>query len=519
MTRRNGQSASLGDRGGPLGRRSAPEVVVVGGGLAGIAAALDCADAGAAVTLVDQRRHLGGLTWSFERAGRQIDGGQHVFLRCCSEYRRFLRRIGSDGDVYLQDRLEVTVLRPRPASGGEAARSRPQPPASGRLRRSRLPAPLHLAASLLAYPHLGPAERLRLVPAAMALRHLDLSDPALDEETFADWLGRHGQGPAALEALWDLVTLPTVNLSATQASAAMGAMVWKTGVLQRAGAADIGWSRIPLGVLHGQRAAAALHAAGVEVRLGEKVIGIEEVGKGPAPRWTVHTRGGPLAAKAVVVALGHLQAAHALPAGTLEHQDLLGELGVSPIIDVHLLYERPVTDLPIAAALGTTAQWIFDRTRSSGLSPGPRSPQYLAVSISGAAAHMAKRPGELAGEVAAEVATLLPAAKHVRVLDALVTKEKAATFAAVPGTAALRPRARTKREGLFVAGAWTDTGWPATMEGAVRSGRAAAAAVLSEAHMAEEEMAEVTIAHTAKTQTVTAQSAIAGAKIVEEEMA
>lgn len=468
-----------GERAGGLGLGL--EVVVVGGGLAGLSAALDCVDAGASVTLVEQRRRLGGLTWSFEHAGRQIDGGQHVFLRCCTEYRRFLRRIGSERDVYLQPRLDVSVLRPGLPAGSRGAGALDVAPIPGHLRRSGLPAPLHLGRSLLAYPHLHAGDKARLGLAAAALRRVDLGDPCLDGETFASWLGRHGQSRTAVEALWDLITLPTVNLPASQASAAMGAKVFKTGLLRHAGAADIGWALVPLGVLHGTRAASALACAGATVRTGERVTGMQEVGKGPLRRWSVSLGGESLRADAVVVAVAHLQAASILPPATVAHQEHLSELGASPIVDVHLLYDRQVTDLPIAAGIGTEAQWIFDRTASSGLVPAKDRPQYLAVSISGAAAQMRRRPAELAAAVAGEMEALLPAARHASLLDTLVTKEKAATFAAVPGSAALRPPPRTKRRGIFVAGAWTDTGWPATMEGAVRSGRAAAAALLREA--------------------------------------
>ncbi|HEX3623000.1 MAG TPA: hydroxysqualene dehydroxylase HpnE, partial [Acidimicrobiales bacterium] len=431
-----------------------PHVAVVGGGLAGLAAALECADAGARVTLVERRQRLGGLTWSFEHDGLRIDNGQHVFLRCCREYLSFLDRIGAGRDVTLQDRLDIPVVAPgRPGSA----------PKVGRLRRSGLPAPLQLAGSLLRYPHLPLARRLQLGRALNALRRLRLDDPRLDDVTFGDWLRAHGQSEAAVATVWDLITVPTVNLPAAEASLALAAMVFKTGLLEDAAAADIGWSRVPLGALHGERASAALAQAGVAVRLGARVESVRPV---PGGGFAV----GDLRVDAAVVALPHHEAAQVLPPGAVAHQSRLAELGDSSIVDVHLFFDRPVTRWPLMAAVRSPIQWVFDRTESSGLTTG----QYLAVSISASDDLFAERPDALARRIGTALERLLPAARDARVVDSLVTKERRATFRAVPGTAPLRPVARTSLPGLSVAGAWTDTGWPATMEGAVRSGRAAA---------------------------------------------
>jgi len=166
----------------------APHIAVVGGGLAGMAAALACADAGANVSVFEKRARLGGLTWSFLHDGLTMDNGQHVFLRCCTAYLDFLDRIGSAGDVELQERLDVTVLRAGGGPGTDGATE------SAVLRRDRWRAPLHLARSLLSYGLVPWAERARIGPAALALSRLDLDDPALDGQTFADWLVRHHQG-------------------------------------------------------------------------------------------------------------------------------------------------------------------------------------------------------------------------------------------------------------------------------------------------------------------------------------
>jgi squalene-associated FAD-dependent desaturase len=473
-------------RGGP----DRPRVAVVGGGLAGLAAALDCADAGAAVTLLEHRNRLGGLTWSFRHGDHWVDNGQHVFLRCCHEYLGFLDRIGAASDVELPARLDIPVVAPARRPAGE--------PRVARLRRSDLPAPFHLLGALARYPHLTVPARLGLGPAVVGLRRLRLDDPALDRQTFGAWLRRHGQSRDAIAALWDLITVPTVNLAAGEASLAMGAMVFKTGLLTDSGAADIGWSRVPLGRLHGERAATALARAGVAVRLGTRVEHLREGDVDAPDRFVVTVAGerDELVADAVIVAVPHDVAGRLLPPGSIAHQDRLGDLGTSAIVDVHLVFDRVVTQWPLMAGVRSPVQWVFDRTGSSGLagssglngeagrvddrrrSDGRR--QYLAVSMSAADELLGQHPAELVPWVTGELARLLPRVASARLVDSTVTKERAATFRAVPGTARLRPGPRTSRPGLAVAGAWTDTGWPATMEGAVSSGRAAARAALAD---------------------------------------
>ncbi|MGZ4388459.1 MAG: hydroxysqualene dehydroxylase HpnE [Gaiellaceae bacterium] len=409
---------------------------VVGGGLAGIAAALELAHGGAEVTLHEARPRLGGATFSIERDGLWMDNGQHVFLRCCTAYVELLERLGVRGDVHLQRRLEIPVLEP----GGR----------SSWLSRNGLPAPLHLAGSVARYRFLSPAERLAAVRAVLALRRLDLEDPALDERTFGDWLAEHGQSASVQERFWDLIVLPTVNLRSADASLALATKVFQTGLLEDAAAADIGWSAVPLGQRHGESAERALAAAGVEVRLRAPVGALGELDADP-----------------VVVAVPHREAAELVPGAASA-----AGLGSAPIVNLHVVYDRRVTDLSLAAGVGTPVQYVFDRTGSHGITEG----QYLAVSLSGAFEYDRKKVDELRALFVPELARLFPAAGKASVERFFVTREPHATFRQGPGTAALRRV--TPPDGVFVAGAWTDTGWPATMEGAVRSGVAAARAAL-----------------------------------------
>lgn len=446
----------------------APHVVVIGGGLAGISAALACADAGARVTLLEKRVRLGGLTWSFTHDGLTMDNGQHVFLRCCSAYLDFLDRIGSAGDVYVQPRLDLRVLRARP--GG--------PPEQARLRAGRARAPLHLLPSLASYKFVPPSQRALVGLGALALSRLDLDDPALDGQSFEDWLLAHSQGREALANLWDLICVPTVNLPAKEASLAMAAKVFQTGLLSEAHAADIGWSRLPLGALHGERANRALVKAGAQVHLGTAAhkVALQEGGG-----FCVYAEGGQLLADAVVVALPHDRVEALLPPGALPAGVRPSRLGNSPILNVHVHFDRRVTDLELAASLGAPALWVFDRTAPSGATVG----QYLAVSVSAADAYLGVRPEVLGAQVVSALRDLFPLARQAEVLATFVTREHRATFRAVPGSAAHRAPQRTQLAGLALAGAWTSTGWPPTMEGAVRSGIAAARAALAGAGQRE----------------------------------
>ena len=435
-------------------------VVVVGGGLAGLSAALYCADAGASVVLLERRHRLGGATWSFKRNGVWYDNGQHVFMRCCTAYRSFLRRIGSEGGVYLQPRLEVPVLQP----GGRA----------GVISRSDVRAPFHLMASLLSYPHLSLPGRLSVVRTALALRRLDPDDPALDRMSFGEWLERRGADRRSVETFWNLIVLPTVNLPAYESSLKLAVKVFVTGLLGGAPEdADIGWSRLPLGELHAVAARRALKAVGAEVHTRAAVEAVR-AGQEGAP--VVFAAGQSWEADAVVVAVPHDQVASLLPEGNFPDGGRPEDLGRSPIVNIGLVYDRPVTELRIAAAIDSELQFVFDRTEASGLDDGR---QCLAVSLSAADAYIGMKSANLVARFKAEMERLFPAASVARVTESVVTREQVATFAGTPGSDRLRLPPKSGLTGVFLAGAWCDTGWPATMEGAVRSGVSAARLALA----------------------------------------
>lgn len=435
--------------------------VVVGGGLAGVTAALALADAQVGVTLLEGRPRLGGLACSFQRGDLTVDNGQHVYLRCCTAYRWFLGRIGGAQLAPLQDRLDVPVLD----------LTRPEGQRLGRLRRDALPVPLHLARSLATYPHLSLADRARAGRAALALKRLDPADPALDTQNFGSWLAAHGQSERAVEALWDLVGVATLNAVADDSSLSLAAMVFRTGLLSDPGAADIGWARVPLGELHDRLAREALGSAGVRTEVRTRVTSVSADGSGG---WSVQVPGETIRADAVVLAVPQREAHRLLPAGALDAPERLLDIGTAPILNIHVVYDRPVLSHPFFVALGTPVQWVFDRTAASGLKRG----QYLALSQSVAQNDIDEPVAALRARYLPELERLLPRTRDARVEDFFVTRERNATFVPAPGVGRLRPGARTKAPGLYLAGAWTATGWPATMESAVRSGVGAAQAAL-----------------------------------------
>ena len=408
--------------------------VVVGGGLAGLAAALDLADGGHAVTLVEARPTLGGAVQTLPaRDGDPTpppDNGQHIALGACTEYLAFLARIGQSNAIARRP-LALPVVD---ESGRTAILG------AGGWR-------------LLRYRHVSLADRLAV---ARVVRRLAGLDPAEhDGLTFADLLRSLGQSDTAIDRFWDVFMRPALNDRSEEASAALALFTVRTGLLGPRGASDLVLPIAPLGAMHGDAAGRALAAAGAEIRLRARAAALE-------PGAVVLAEGERVAADAVVVALPPAESAR-----------LLGEepppLEDSPIVSAHLLFDRPLLGFPLAALLGSPAHWLFDRGRLTDARPA--TGQYLTVVSSGVPELLERRARELVALLADAVTDRLGPA---RLLWSRVSREPAATFAGRPGTEAVRPGPETGRPGVVRAGAWTHTGWPATMEGAIRSGRRAA---------------------------------------------
>lgn len=429
--------------------------MVCGGGLAGLAAACEASLLGAEVTLVERRPFLGGKAYSFvhDATSTEVDNGQHVFLGCCTAYIAFLRLIGAYANTTLQPLLDAPV---RDRAGR-----------SGALRASRLPAPLHLGPSFLTYPLLSGAEKANATRALAALGVLRPGQrEELDEVTFAEWLVAHGQSPGAIERFWDLIVLPTCNDRSDRVSAALAAFVFQEGFFRTRTGSAIGWSRVGLTRLVDPPVRRFLERRGVRILTGHGVAGV-------CGTSVELSSGEVLTGDVVVLALPPERVCEVCPDSLPDHVALES----SPIVNVHVWYDRPVMDQLFTAIVDSPAQWVFNRTAMTG---GDGPGQHLAVSISGARAEVVQPKPDLIATITSELAYVFPAAANATVEKTVCVKEPDATFAAAPGQAASRPGTRSPVDGVVLAGAWTDTGWPATMEGAVRSGMLAARAAATE---------------------------------------
>jgi hydroxysqualene dehydroxylase len=438
-------------------------VLIAGGGLAGVAAACELADRGCRVILLEKRPFLGGRAYSHhdEASGTIVDNGQHVFLGCCTEYIGLLKRLGVFDRVHLQKRLRVPVID---KIWGESS-----------LYSANLPPPLHLLPSLLRFRSLSPAEKVRAAHVFTRIRSLDRSrHPELDGMSFGEWLRRNGQIAHSIDALWNLIVQPTLNDQASRVSADLALMVFQEGFLRDRNGANVGWAKVGLSELIAEAARCYIEDRGGEVRAG---IGVDSVEVNGGTVTRAFAGKAEIEADSFVLALPAERTLGVLPPAVADAPFFarIGRIQTSPIVNVHLWYDRPVWERGFAVFLNTPLQWAFNKSKLWG---DDGVGQYIDISLSGAR-DFADTPGrEIAALFEKEMAALIPAARGARVQRALVVKQRDATFAAAPGIAGLRPTQATPIANLFLAGDWTATGWPATMESAVRSGLAAAQRVL-----------------------------------------
>jgi squalene-associated FAD-dependent desaturase len=400
------------------------KVAVVGGGLAGLAAALDLLDAGVDVTVYEARPTLGGAVQTLPaREGDPEpppDNGQHIALGCFTEYLRFLDRVG-EGNSYLRTRLALPVL-------DEDARVAEIKPS---------------LSALVRYAHIPVQARVRL-PLTLARLRSARSRP---NESFGDVLRRLGETDVSIARFWDVFIRPALNLATDEVDGEAGLFTVRTALLGPRGNADLVLPLRPLGWMHGDAAGRVL---GDRVQLDTKVDDLDE-----------------LDADAIVVATPPRESARLLGEAPPQVED-------SPIVSVHLWFDRVLLQTPLAALLGSDAHWVFDRGSLTG--HRPERGQYLTVVSSGVPELLEVRGRALVDRIALQLTERLGDAE---LLWSRVSREPYATIALRPGVE--RPGVQTQRENIVRAGTWTDTGWPATMESAVRSGRAAAQRILSHA--------------------------------------
>lgn len=435
-----------------------PSVLIVGGGLAGLAAATALAPRGFRVTLLESRGRLGGRASSFTDAatGQLIDTCQHVSMGCCTNFAHFCRTVGI-----------APLLQPQPCLYFMTPDRR-----VSRFFADRLPAPLHLARSFLGAHYLSLGEKLRI---AWGLAALQRTEPAADGP-FAEWLTRHRQSPRTVDRFWGLVLTSALNETPDRIGLRYAHKVFVDGFLRHRRGFEVELPSVPLGRLYGEELQQWLQRHGVEMRLNQAIRRVDI--EGHRVRALELRNGERRAADRYVLAVPFDRLVELLPQEVAEKHACfsgLRRLETSPITSVHLWYRRPVLELPHVVLIDCLGQWVFNRGEQA---PGEH---YVQVVVSAARQFRGLDNQEVQRRIAAEMAQLFPAAQEADLLRARVVTEHAATFSAVPGVDAFRPYQETPVENLFLAGDWTATGWPATMEGAVRSGYLAAEALLRRA--------------------------------------
>jgi zeta-carotene desaturase len=438
------------------------DVLIIGGGFAGLAAGVALADAGKKVRLLEQKPQLGGRARSFRdpTTGSLVDNGQHILMRCYQSTIRFLSTIGTLDRVHFQPRLTVPFLD----RGGRLTR----------LECPNWPSPWHLLMGVLRSKCFSGKEKLEIFRLGWALRS---SPPDRDHpagETVAAWLSRLGQSGSLQRNFWDLLCIAAMNEDPHIAGARLFERVLRLALFTSP--AD---SR--LGIVHGglSECYTAAATAYIEARGGrvETACSVRQllIADGFC-RGVELSQGGKFETGPVISAVPWQQFAGLLPGNLLRTEPLFSAalaLRPAPIISINLWFDAPVTELEFAGLRGTTIQWLFNKSRILG-----SSDHYVSLVLSGAHQQVGRPKQELLALALQELGELLPDVRKAKLIHSLVIKERFATFSPSPEVDLLRPPARTPVRGLFLAGDWTDTGLPATIEGAVQSGYTAAREVL-----------------------------------------
>lgn len=430
-------------------------VVIIGGGLAGLAAATALAPRGFRVTLLESRNRLGGRASSFQdvATGQLVDTCQHVSMGCCTNLAHFCRTLGIDR--FLEPQHTLYFMTPDRLVS--------------RFRADPWPAPFHLARSFFSAHYLSVTEKLRI---AYGLGCLERA-AGEDDPPFQDWLDQHFQTPRTVDRFWGLVLVSALNETPDRIGLRYARKVFVDGFLQHRRGFEVEVPTVPLGRLYGDELRAWLASYGIDLHLqrgarhllieNRRVVGLQS------------RQDEVIEADWYISAVPFDRLLDLLPAETVNahaYFSNLRNLATSPITSVHVWYDRPVLARPHVVLIDCLGQWVFNRgTNSAGES-------YLQVVVSAARQFRGLGHEEVERRITTELAHLFPPIKAARLLRARVVTEHAATFSAVPGVDRWRPPQTSPVDNLLIAGDWTATGWPATMEGAVRSGYLAAEVVL-----------------------------------------
>jgi zeta-carotene desaturase len=438
------------------------EILIVGGGFAGLAAGVALSKAGQRVRLLEQKPHLGGRARSFSdpTTGSVVDNGQHLLMGCYRATLGFLEEIGTLDRLALQPRLKMQFLEGRGRLTSFACCS--------------LPAPWHVFAGVLSSDSSGWREKREIFRLGRALRAGKDSGQNLERLTVEEWLSALGQSEKLRRNFWDLLAIAAMNEDPRVAAAVLFQRVLRLALFTSPAASRLAIPRVGMSECYTPAASAYITARGGRVELGRNVTGFlitDGVCEG-----VQLADGEKIEARAVVSAVPWFELVRLLPGDLLRSEAYFTNilaLRPAPIISINLWFDRAITELDFVGLRGATVQWLFNRGRTQG-----SGENHISLVLSGAHAHIGRPKEELLAIALRDLGELLPATRQARLVHSLVIKERFATFSPCVGVEEVRPAARTPVRGLYLAGDWTATGLPATIEGAVQSGNAAAREVM-----------------------------------------
>src|SRR5947209_3193440 len=438
---------------------SQPTVAIAGGGLAGLAAACALSDAGFRVTLFEKRPFLGGRASSYQHpgTGEVVDNCQHVLFRLCTNLVEFYERIGVADQLRWYD--QMMFIEP----GGRTST----------MKSSFLPAPLNTAPSFFRFPFLGTADKLAI---ARALVPLTLTVQEDKGQSFQEWLDQHGQTKNAVERFWKAILISALSEDLDRISVSAAAQVVRES-MKSPGARHMGVPALPRtdlynaageyvrargGVLHFRCSVDTFSAQGTQVQVRARAAG--------------NASSTEQCFDYLIIALPFEALDRVLPDSpeSVPLREQISHFENSPITGIHLWFDRQISELDHAVLLDRTIQWMFHKSRLQPIRThsgnGNAVGSYIELVVSSSKSLIDKSRNEIVELALAEVREFFPAARSANLAKSTVIKEVNATYSPRPGIDAHRPSSTTGWQRVFLAGDWTATGWPATMEGAVRSG-------------------------------------------------
>ncbi|QNI32994.1 FAD-dependent oxidoreductase [Alloacidobacterium dinghuense] len=443
------------------GNRQIESVAVIGGGVAGLAAAQALSDSGYKVRLIERRPYVGGRASSYEHPGigEIIDNCQHLLFGCCTNLIDLYRRIGALDKLHWFD--AITMIEP----GGRRTVLSP----------SALPAPWHASPGFLKAHAFSLADKIAI---ARGLNTFITGIPEDTKENFYHWLIRHKQTQAAIKRFWEPVLFAALNEELDKTSVHYAAKVCRELFLRSPEAGRMAIPSVPLSDLYGH-ALQSLKMRGADINLRASVTRIAQDDQ--TQQWAIETEAERFISDAVIFAVPFEAMARLLPTlPAAPGKDALtahvSQFSHAPIAAIHLWFDREITDLEHASMLDTTIQWLFNKSKLQPQRHGQKG-HYIEVVISVLRSVIPMQRQELIDLAVRELALFFPTVREAKLLKGAVTKEVRATFSVPPGIDKIRPTAQSPWPNIFLAGDWTATGWPATMEGAARSGFLAAEAL------------------------------------------